>query len=291
MQPRRTGVVILACGQPRYAASCLRSLLADSGASVETVLVDNGSGPEVGGVFDRFERDSRAAGDTVRRLRFETNVGAVRGRNEALALVESEYVAWLDSDVIARTRGWLAKLARFLDEHADVGIVGPKLVYPWEPHSIQCAGCEVTRAGRVVFRGRGEPRDDPRFGQARDCPTLISACWLMRTRLFRELGPLDERFSPVQFEDVDYCYRARQAGLRVVYFPRVEMYHFEGITTARTPGIGYNVTTARNAVKFKRKWRAVIEREGGMDDADAPRWKQDVGWRPIEEVGELEVVD
>ena len=294
MEHERVGVVMLACGKPRYAAGCLGSLLAHAGAPLETVLVDNGSGPEVARVFDRFEADAGSAGHVVRRLRFETNVGAVRGRNEALALVEADRVAWIDSDCLARTRGWLAKLARFLDEHPDVGIVGPKLVYPWPPHRIQCAGCEVTRAGRVVFRGRGEPRDEARFNTERDCPTLISACWLMRTRLFGELGPLDERFSPVQFEDVDYCYRARQAGHRVVYLPRVEMYHFEGITTERTPGIGYNVTTARHAVRFKRKWREAIEREGGMDDAEAPRWRKDVGWRPIEEIGELgelEVVD
>lgn len=291
MEPGRVGVVMLACGKPRYAEACLASLLAHARAPLETVLVDNGSGPKVARVFDRFEGDATLAGHVVRRLRFEANVGAVRGRNGALALVESDSVAWLDSDCVARTSGWLAKLARFLDEHPDVGIVGPKLVYPWPPHRIQCAGCEVTRAGRVVFRGRGERSGEARFNAERDCPTLISACWLMRTRLFGELGPLDERFSPVQFEDIDYCYRARQAGHRVVYLPRVEMYHFEGITTERTPGIGYNVTTARHAVKFKRKWREAIEGEGGIDDADAPRWKKDVGWRPIDEVGELEVVD
>jgi GT2 family glycosyltransferase len=112
----------------------------------------------------------------------------------------------------------------------------------------------------------------------------------MRTRLFGEIGPLDERFSPVQFEDIDYCYRARQAGWRVVYWPEFEMYHFEGMTTKHSPGLEYNKLTARNAVRFKRKWREVIEREGGPDDRNV-HWRSEVGWRPIEEVGELGVVD
>jgi len=290
MAANRIGVVFLAHEQPRYVAASLGSLLRDAGAPLEAVVVDNGSGPEVGSALDDFEREALSAGHVVRRLRFEENIGAIRGRNEALALVESEHVALIDSDCLARTSGWAARLAEYLDANADAGIVGPKLVYPWEPLAIQCAGCDVTRSGRVAFRGRGEPRDAAEFGSERDCPCLISACWLMRTRLFRELGPLDERFNPVQFEDIDWCYRARQAGLRVVYWPRVEMYHFEGMTTTRTPGIEYNSLTARNAVKFKRKWREVIEREGGLAESDVPPWRQDVGWRSIDEVGELKTV-
>ncbi len=290
MAAERIGVVFLAHEQPRYVAASLGSLLRDAGAQLEAVVVDNGSGPEVGRALDEFEREALAAGHVVKRLRFDENIGAIQGRNEAMALVESELVAFIDSDCLARTQGWAARLAEYLGSRSDAGVVGPKLVYPWSPNAIQCAGCDVTHSGRVVFRGRGERRDDKEFESERDCPCLISACWLMRTRLFHELGPLDERFSPVQFEDIDWCYRARQAGWRVVYWPRVEMYHFEGMTTTRTPGIEYNSLTARNAVKFKRKWREMIEGEDGMPDSDVPPWRQDVGWRSIDEVGDIKTV-
>lgn len=206
-----------------------------------------------------------------------------------MALVSERFVAWIDSDCMVRTNGWAIKLAEYLRSHEDVGIVGPKLVYPWAPHDIQCAGCDVTQSGRVVFRGRGSPIDEGAFAAQRDCPTLISACWLMRTDLWREVGPLDDIFSPVQFEDIDYCYRARAAHRRVVYNPAVEMYHFEGMTTTRTPGLRYNSLTARNAVKFKRKWHETIAREGGMEDR-LVTWIADVGWRPITEVGNPQVV-
>jgi len=291
MDSSRIGVVVLAHEQAAYAERALASLLEAAGRPLEAVLVDNGSGPAVGEVFDRFETAARARGETVRRLRFEANVGAIRGRNEAMELVESDLVVFLDSDCLARTRRWAALLADHLDGHKDVGIVGPKLVYPWPPYDIQCAGCEVTRSGRVIFRGRGEPIASREFNEERNCPTLISACWLMRTSLFRDLGPLDERFNPVQFEDIDYCYRAREAGWTVAYLPGVEMYHFEGMTTTKTPGIEYNSLTARNAVKFKRKWRETIEHEGGIADRAAPAWKADVGWRPVGEVGMLPLVD
>lgn len=283
-------MLVLAHGHSAYVRRCLDSLLRHAGTKLEAVLVENGADPEVASVFDDFSRAAERSGHKVKRLRFEENVGAVRARNEALALVESEFVAWLDSDCLARTRAWLRRLVGVLEERTDVGIVGPKLVYPWPPHLIQCAGADVTRSGRVIFRGRGSPRDDPEFCAERLCPCIISACWVMRTRLFHELGPLDELFSPVQFEDIDYCYRARQAGWKVLYYPAVEMYHFEGVTTARSPTLQYTPITARNAVRFKRKWREVIEREGGIEDR-GQRWLSDVGWRPIEELGELELID
>lgn len=282
-------VVVLACGAPEYVRECLASIAKHAGVGLELVLVDNGCGPEVGAVLDEAERRSLEFGHSVKRIRFETNVGAVRGRNAAMKLVGSPFTAWADSDCLARTRGWARHLRDYLAAHADVGVVGPKLLFPWPPHPIQCAGCDVTRSGRVLFRGRGERRDEPEFSGERDCPALISACWMMRTDLFGRLGPLDELFSPVQFEDVDFCYRARRAGQRVVYFPRVEMYHFEGTTTEGSGGFGYSSLTARNAVRFKRKWREVIEREGGLDDRLA-RWRR-MERLPLQEIPHPQVVD
>ena len=284
-----TSILILAHEKAAYVEAAIASVMAHSGAAIELILVDNGSGSEVGTVFDRAEARAAAAGIALKRLRYDENVGAIRGRNGGLALAEGSYVAWVDNDCLVRTDRWLEKLKRFLEEHDDVGIVGPKLVYPWEPHNIQCAGCDVTRSGRVVFRGRGERIGDERFASERDCPTLISACWLMRAGLWTQIGPLDEQFSPVQFEDIDYCYRARAAGWRVVYLPSVEMYHFEGMTTVRTKDIGYSGVSARNAVKFKRKWRETIAREGGIDDRGVT-WLADNGYRPIEDVGIPRVV-
>jgi len=286
----RIAVLTLAHGKPEYVGACLDSILSNAPVPLELVLVDNGSGPAIAEVFDRAESRAGPAGHVVRRLRFEENIGAICGRNEGMKLVGSDLVAWIDSDCLVRSRGWLPALAGYLDAHPDVGIVGPKLVYPWEPHDIQCAGCDITQSGRVVFRGRGSAIDAPEFAAEHDCPTLISACWLMRTGLWKELGELDEIFSPVQFEDIDYCYRVRAAGSRVVYLPSVEMYHFEGMTTMRTPGLDYSSLTARNAIKFKRKWHDIIAREGGIEDRSV-RWLADVGWRPIDEVGVPDTIE
>ena len=267
----------------------LDGVLDTSGETLQFVILDNGSADETPRLLNEFASRARRAGHDVVVLREEENLGAVRGRNRAMRRVEGDYVLWLDNDVTPRSRSWLEKLRGHLEARERAAIVAPKLVYPTPPYLIQCAGCELTNAGRVVFRGRGEAA--ARYSQVEAVKAVISACWLMRGGLFRELGPLDELFSPLQFEDIDYCYRARiDAGREVLYAGDVEMYHFENVTSGGTESIQYDHLTAKNAVKFKRKWKETIAREGGVDEK-AARWRRDIERVALEEVGSPPLVD
>jgi O-antigen biosynthesis protein len=260
-------ILILAHNKSAYTRRCLESLPSSSLRPFEAVLVDNGSTDDTPALFDDWQSRAETAGISVRRVRLETNVGAIEGRNAGMEKMRGRYWVFLDNDAVVRTRAWLEKLRAVLEEDASIGAVGPKLVYALPPHDIQCAGCDVTNKGRVIFRGRGAARTEAEFNARRDCQTLISACWMMRADVARAIGPLDARFSPVQFEDIDYCYRIREAGFRCVYEPSVEMYHFENVTTGRTAALNYPYLTVKNGLKFKEKWQHRFSREDGPDDA------------------------
>jgi O-antigen biosynthesis protein len=259
-------ILILAHNKSAYTRRCLDSLPASSLRPFEVVLVDNGSTDDTPALFDAWQSRAEADGIAVQRLRLETNEGAIRGRNAGMELMRGKYWVFLDNDAVIRSRGWLEKLGAILENDPSIGAVGPKLVYALPPHGIQCAGCDVTKGGRVIFRGRGEERLSPAFNTPRDCQTLISACWMMRADVAKKIGPLDERFSPVQFEDIDYCYRIREAGFRCVYEPSVEMYHFENVTTGRTAELNYPYLTVKNGIKFKDKWQHRYTVENGPSD-------------------------
>lgn len=69
-----------------------------------------------------------------------------------------------------------------------------------------------------------------------------------------KLGPLDEGFHPAFFEEIDYCYRARRAGFRIVYQPTAVSYHYE---TTTLPPDSYERASAfqRNRIRFVlRNW-------------------------------------
>ena len=283
-------ILILALNKAAYTRRCLDSLLLSTQRPFQLVLVDNGSTDETPELFDSFEK--RAAGEdiAVTRLRLGENLGAIVGRNRGMELMTGKYWVFLDNDIVVRTKSGMEKLRAVLESDATLGAAGPKLVYALPPHDIQCAGCEVTQGGRVVFRGRGRPRNDPEFNSPRDCQTLISATWMMSADVAKKTGPLDERFSPVQFEDIDYCYRIRELGYSCRYEPSVEMYHFENVTTGRTGTLNYPYLTVKNGLKFKEKWSHRFSKEDGPRD-DEWAWAQ-VKTVRLEDVPEkLETLD
>jgi len=283
-----TSVVILACNKAAYTARCLAGLGETTWRPFEVVLVDNGSTDDTPEVLDGFELGAKQRGIVVKRLRNNDNVGAVTGRNQALALAQGRFVAFMDNDVVVRSRDWVERLAGALLADERAGIAGPKLIYPFAPYLIQCAGAAVSPTGRVFFRGRGEPRDAAAFSQRETVQCLISACWVMKRSVFEDVGGLDEVYNPVQFEDIDYCYRARERGWKVVYVPDAEMYHFENVTTSGTQTINSPYQIVRNGLVFKRRWHHMFEGENGPAD-DEWRWAE-IPTVSLDSIGALQVV-
>jgi len=282
-------IIVLAHNKSRHTERCLRGLLESTWPQVEAVLVDNGSADDTRAVFAAFSAQAAARGWRVETILQDTNIGAVEARNQALRRAHGDHIVFLDNDVVIGVRSWLERLTRILQEDATIGVLGPKILFAEPPHNIQCAGCVVCRGGRVDFRGRGEPADAPAFQARAEVQALISACWILPRRVAEAVGELDMRFHPVQFEDIDYCYRIRAMGLRAVYDPEVFVYHFENVTTDGTPALNYRYLTVKNGLKFKNKWRHVFAKENGPEDASIV-WKEIPHVR-LEAVGALPIRD
>jgi GT2 family glycosyltransferase len=267
-----------------YTRACLESVIAADPVPAQIVAIDNGSTDGTGEYLrERFCEMAARSGVSFSLISNDHNVGACTARNQGLEIAEGRYISFMDNDVVVRSRRWLGILAESLEAEERIGIVGPKLVYPFEPYNIQEAGVGISRTGRVKYLGRGEPRDTPEHNMRREVQCLISACWLMKREVPQEIGGLDEIFNPAQFEDFDYCYRARMRGWRVVYEPKAEMYHFESVTTDGSVDVNYRYITIKNGMEFKRRWQSVFSQENGPPDEEC-RWA-DLETRPLEETG------
>jgi len=265
----RVSIIVLHHDKAPYSRACLRSLLASSHRPLEVVNVCNGSRDGTAGVLDEWEGEARALGIETKRLNFSENIGAIRGRNAALEVAEGEYIAFLDNDTLVAQRDWLEKLVAFLEAHPDCAVVCPKLLFPWAPFAIECLGAGVSKAGRIEYIGRGQSRHS--FAKPFQVQCAISAAWLAPSWAFERLGMLDEAFSPVQYEDLDFCFRARRAGYSIWATPRVEMFHFEHTTTAGSSDINFSYVTAKNGALFKKRWAKMFQAEEGPSD-EQTRW-------------------
>ncbi len=267
---------------------CLTALITESlcDAPWEMIVVDNGS---TDGSKEWCDTQLKALGQSrgipVTVLHNPGNIGCSRARNQAIAVAAGRYLLFADNDIAPRTRSWMPALRRILESDPVAGMIGPKMVYPWHPHPVQCAGVGISRRGHVCFRGRGEPIDSPLFNQPREVQALISACLMIPSDLIQKHGGFDEAFHPVQFEDFDLCYRLREAGYRALYTPAVEMYHFESVTTQGTPTVRNQAVVIRNGLLFQKRWHHLFINESGPAEEEC-RWSAVPGV-PFSSIGEL----
>jgi GT2 family glycosyltransferase/glycosyltransferase involved in cell wall biosynthesis len=143
-------------------------------------------------------------------------------------------VVVLNSDVEARA-GWLAGLQYAASQDDDVGIVGAKLLYP--DGRIQFAGTIRNQGAPEWFdhRYRFKPEDWGPAALAGPVLAVTGACMYVRRELIELVGLLDDGY-PMAYEDVDWCLRAWQAGLRVIYFPAATLIHHESVTRGTEVG-------------------------------------------------------
>lgn len=199
-----------------FLADCLNSLLSQDYPNFEVIVVDNAS--------DDGTPDWVAAHyPQVRLIRNERNLGFAAGVNVGLRAAAGEALLLLNQDTVVRP-GWLRALVETAQAAPDVGIVGSKALYP--DGTIQHAGGYVDERGESGHYGHGEAAADE-FDHRRDVDFVTGAALAITRQAFEAIDGLDEGFSPAYYEDVDWCYRARAAGFRVVYAPEAALVHKE----------------------------------------------------------------
>ncbi len=270
MARKDISVVVLSLNKLEYTQACLRSLLNSDHGSWELIVVDNGSTDGTKERLHDFQNEAARQEVPLKIILNGSNVGCSTSRNQGIEAAEGRLVAFCDNDVMLRSRKWLKILEKDFEDDK-VAIAGPKIVYPKAPHDIQCAGCSVTPSGRVVFNGRGTPLASPEHNRKKVVQCLISACCIARKSALEAVGCFDEAFNPVEYEDIDLCYRLRERGYLAVYNPEAEIYHFESVTTEGTASISNTYLIAKHSLLFKRRWRHMYEAEEGPGEASA-RW-------------------
>ncbi len=214
-------VVVTYNGMP-WLEHCLESL-----AGIECVVVDHGSS-------DGSVAAARAAGARVVE---QGNLGLAAGWNRGLRETESRYVlilnadAWLVGDALER-------LVAFADAHPRAAVVGPRLLNPDGTLQRSVRGFPTLwrLATEYLFLRKLAPRSHALNGfyaagfdhqSVTEAEFVMGAAMLVRREAIAEVGPLDESFFLFS-EEVDWCYRFRQAGWQVFFTPEAEAVHVGG---------------------------------------------------------------
>lgn len=164
---------------------------------------------------------------TVEIIKNVENTGFSRANNQGIrhALANNaEYILLLNNDVEITDQKWLENLTYVLKSDSTIGIVGCKLLYP--NGKIQHAGGIINLTGG---HNRGECEEDTgRYDKIEYLRFVTGAVLLIKSEVVRKIGLLDEGFTPLYYEDVDWCVRAGLHGYKVAYSPNPTLIHHCG---------------------------------------------------------------
>jgi len=213
---------------------CLRSIFANPpGAELEAIVVDNASSD-----FD--EAAIREEFPQVRVVANKSNTGYAHGNNQAIELSTGDYVLLLNPDTEVRP-GALQGLIDFMESHPNAAAAGGRLVRPDGGVDQCCRGfpTPIALASEYLGLSRLFPRSRVfgayrmtffGFDRAAEVDQVMGSLMIISRKALETIGGFDEEF-PIFFNEVDWCFRAKQAGWKIYFTPDAEITHIGGQST------------------------------------------------------------
>jgi O-antigen biosynthesis protein len=207
--------------------ACIDSILQKTTYSnYEIVVVDNGTDEPESLQYLNELRDQ-----SVRVLSFDAPFNYPAINNYAVEQVSGEIVGLINNDIEVITPGWLEEMV----SHAvrpEIGAVGAKLYYSND--TLQHGGVIVGLGGVAGHSHKHFPREAPGYGRrlflTQNVSAVTAACLLVRRQAYIDVGGMDADNLAVAFNDVDFCLKLVERGLRNVWTPYAELYHHESVS-------------------------------------------------------------
>lgn len=214
-------------------AQCVQSISETAGdLNIEVFIVNNTWDDS-----DRIATLARAF-NFLQVIQNERPLGFATNQNQMLRRAVGRYLMPLNSDTIILP-GALRELANFMDEHTSTGIAGPRLVHPDGELQPSCRNFPTPVTHFLEASGlwhflRGHDSIGRHYyicsshTEVRQVDWLTGACLIVRAAAARQVGYYNDQLFPHAYgEDIEWCWRMRQAGWQVMFDAHATVVHLE----------------------------------------------------------------
>jgi GT2 family glycosyltransferase len=225
----RTAVAILNWNGKNFLESFIPGIVEHSSALAEIWVIDNAS---TDGSIEWLHNNYSQVKTVVN----QRNGGYAKGYNDGLKKIDADIFILLNSDVEV-THGWLNPLVEMM-ENPDYAAIQPKVLSFQKRSQFEYAGAAggfIDRDGFMFCRGRMFDTFEQDCGQYDDCIEVFwatGACLVVRSNAFWQVEGLDEDFF-AHMEEIDLCWRLKNAGYKIGYCGKSTVYHVGGGTLNR----------------------------------------------------------
>lgn len=243
MGVKKVSFIICSYNEITFAKDCLTNLI-NIYPNMEIIVKDNGS---TDGVVEVIERNFT----NVKLIKGE-NVGLSKAYNIATQEAKGDYFIYMGMDAFPNKEG-IKGLMDYMENSPSVGAATTKLVLkdgsidmdahrafptPWIALT-RFSGLAKLFPRSPFFNGYFLPQYD--LTKPHEIDLCISHFMIVRKKAFESINGFGEDFF-LYGEDVDFCYRIKQAGWKIMYLPQWQTGHYKG------GSVGIRKTT-RNIVK------------------------------------------
>lgn len=239
---------------------CVESILSRTTYSnYEIVIVDNGSDdPATLAWFKQIAAEK----PNVRVLRDDRDFNYSALNNGAVPSANGELLALVNNDIEVITPDWLSEMVS-LAVQPGVGAVGARLWYP--NRTLQHAGVILGIGGIAAHAHRGMPVGREGYaGRAaliQSFSAVTAACLVIRKQHYLAVGGLDEVNLRESFNDIDFCLRLREAGLRNVWTPYAELFHYESATRSKNMSPKRQAQFQEESAYMHKRWGDLLQND------------------------------
>lgn len=232
---------------------CLHSVYSQKGTDFEVWVVDNASSD---GSCDMVKKNF----PQVHLLENQENFGFAKANNLALRHAQGKFLFLLNSDTMLKGQP-LAKISRFLKDHPQAGVVGVRVLNPdGTPQRSVGKFYNLINAFLMLVGGErmGFLRRSP--SEIKEADWVSGAAFVVRKEILEKVGLFDENVF-MYMEEVEWCYRIKKAGFKILFYPEAEIVHYVRGSSSKSEAIW---GIYRGLIYFYQKhmpvWQLVILR-------------------------------
>ncbi len=238
-------IIVVTYNQSEYTKEFLESIKHYSNTEYEIIIVDNASEDSTVNMINQ----QIASGMKIKIISNSENMGFPKAVNQGIKEAHGKYIVLANNDILV-TEGWLERMIEIAAADEKVGLVGPiSNSVSW--YQLDKDAKYTTQAEMYEYAYLVKEKNK---GEIIEFPRLAFLCTLIKREVVEKLGGLDERFSPGNFEDDDYCLRAQMAGYKAVIAKDVFIHHFGSLSFMSEGKEKYLQRLETNKKIFIEKW-------------------------------------
>lgn len=242
-----TSIIVLTYNALTYTRIFYDSLNLFGKSNYELIFVDNASTDGTKEYLDAILKSN----PNVKVIFNEKNLGFPIAVNQGIKIANGKYILIANNDIVV-TEGWLERLIEAAESDNRIGIVGPI--------SNEVSGLQKDKEANyktidemhlyaTAVKGKNK-------NKVIQFPRVAFLCTLIKKEVIDKIGGLDERFTPGNYEDDDFCLRAQLAGFKTIIAQDVFIHHYGSKSFKANGEHKYAERLKINRQIFVDKWGA-----------------------------------